>query len=170
MNPHLTLNIQRLQLSQLKPHPKNPRIHPEPGSPEWEALKASLTHDYFDPLVWNQRNGFLVSGHLRAKVLEAEGVESVDAVVVDYDEETHLARLVAANQQIGSFDDRSLADILAQCKEPALAGMTDAQLAAVLEQTVTDPTPPEDFKSVDENLPTEYRCPKCSYQWSGKPL
>ncbi|HOW67941.1 MAG TPA: hypothetical protein P5186_16240 [Candidatus Paceibacterota bacterium] len=170
MRKELKLTVKHLNIEQLKPHPKNPRIHPEPGSAEWESLKASLEHDYFDPIVWNERNECLVSGHLRAKVLEAEGVQSVDAVVVDYDEPTHEARMIAANQQVGSFDDGLLAELLANCQQPALAGMTDAQLAAVLEQTATDQVPPEDFKSVDESLPTEFRCPKCNYQWSGKPL
>jgi ParB-like chromosome segregation protein Spo0J len=170
MNKYLKLDIRKLPLTQLQPHPKNPRVHPEPGSPEWEALRVSLEHDYFDPIVWNERNGYLVSGHLRTKVLASQGVQSVDAVVVDYDEPTHEARLVAANRQIGTFDDLALADLLANCQQPALAGMTDEQLAAVLEQSGSDPAPPEDFKSVDENIATEYRCPKCNYQWSGKPL
>lgn len=168
MNSHLKLTIKELPLARLRPHPRNPRVHPQPGSPEWDALKASLAHDYFDPIVWNQRNGCLVSGHLRTKVLEAEGVESVDAVVVDYDEPTHLARMIAANRQVGEFDDGALAEILADCQTPALAGMTDAQVAALLAETA-EPTPPEDFTAVDENLPTEFQCPKCSYRWSGKP-
>jgi hypothetical protein len=169
MNPHLKLTLKTIPLSQLRPHPRNPRVHPSPGSPEWEALKASLEHDYFDPIIWNERNGFLVSGHLRTKVLEAEGVTSIDAVVVDYDEETHLARMVAANQQMGAFDEASLAEILTGCSAPALAGMTDEQVAAVLAEMSYEATPPEDFKTADENLPTDYQCPKCSYRWSGKP-
>lgn len=28
---------------------------------------------------------------------------------------------------------------------------------------------PDDFKEVDENIPTEFCCPKCNYKWSGKP-
>lgn len=168
MNQHLKLTVRKLPLSKLQPHPQNPRVHPSPGSPEWETLRASLEHDYFDPLVWNKRNGFLVSGHLRAKVLEAEGVESVDCVVVDYDEPTHVARMIAANQQVGEFDDGALAAILADCKEPALAAMTDAQVAAILADAA-EPAPPEDFRDVDENLPIEHVCPKCGFQWSGKP-
>ncbi len=29
--------------------------------------------------------------------------------------------------------------------------------------------PPTDFPDVDENIETAYQCPKCSYEWSGKP-
>jgi rubrerythrin len=34
-------------------------------------------------------------------------------------------------------------------------------------ELVDDPTPPEDFKEVDENIETEHSCPKCGYKWSG---
>ncbi len=168
MNKHLALTVKTLAIDQLKPHPRNPRVHPEHGSPEWETLKASLAHSYFDPIVWNERNGMLVSGHLRTKVLEAEGVESVDAVVVDYDEATHLARMIAANRQVGTFDDNALIGILAECKEPALAGLTDAQVAELIGNSQEVPVAPEEFPEVDEDLPTDFRCPKCSYRWSGK--
>ena len=29
-------------------------------------------------------------------------------------------------------------------------------------------TPPNDFQEFDENIETEYCCPKCGYEWSGK--
>ena len=73
-----------------------------------------------------------------------------------------------ANRQIGEFDDTALAAILADCKQPALAGMTDAQVAALLADAA-EPAPPEDFTDVDENLPIEHVCPKCGFAWSGKP-
>jgi hypothetical protein len=31
-----------------------------------------------------------------------------------------------------------------------------------------EPESPEQFPEVDENLPTEFKCPKCQYAWSGK--
>lgn len=108
------LNIERKKLSDLKPHPRNPRKHPKPGSAEWEVLKKSLEHDYFDPLVWNSRNGLLVSGHLRRKVMTQMGIKSADVVVVDYDENTHLARLLAANKGIGEDDQGPLSHILGE--------------------------------------------------------
>jgi hypothetical protein len=108
------LNVERMKLTQLKPHPKNPRKHPTKGSPEWEVLRKSLEHDYFDPLVWNRRNGMLVSGHLRRKVFTEMGVKQADVVVVDYDEPTHLARMIAANKSIGSDDLVRLGEIMGE--------------------------------------------------------
>jgi DnaJ-domain-containing protein 1 len=50
----------------------------------------------------------------------------------------------------------------------ALLAMLDGLMAADEEsELVDDPTPPEDFKEVDENIETEHSCPKCGYKWSG---
>lgn len=35
-----------LPLAELKPHPANPRKHPDPGSREWSVLEGSLKDDY----------------------------------------------------------------------------------------------------------------------------
>ena len=115
-----SLRVERKSLGELKPHPKNPRVHAEEGSQEWEALRRSLEHDYFDPLVYNERNGMLVSGHYRRKVFEVLGVEEVDVVVVDYDEPTHLARLMAANRQFGDWDEEAVADVVADIEKAGL--------------------------------------------------
>ena len=40
-----------------------------------------------------------------------------------------------------------------------------------LERLLTGPggdTPPDDFPVFDDDLPTEYKCPSCEYEWSGK--
>ncbi|HRJ09354.1 MAG TPA: hypothetical protein PK490_12270 [Prosthecobacter sp.] len=73
----------RMSLDELRPHPRNPRKHPEPGSKMWEIMKRSLDRSYFEPLVWNRRNGCLVSGHLRLKVLKEMGYAQADVSVVD---------------------------------------------------------------------------------------
>jgi len=132
-----TLTLVRLCLGDLKQHPRNPRKHPEPGTPQWEVLKASLERDYFDPLVVNQRNNTLVSGHFRHKVLIELGYTHADVSVVDYDEPTHLARLIAANQLLGEWEKDVLTalarDISAAGIEAALAGWDEKQMASRLD-------------------------------------
>ncbi len=145
-----SLLLRRVPIGELKPHPRNPRKHPAPGSAKWGVLSRSLASDYFDPLVWNERNGMLVSGHFRRAVLEAEGYESADVSVVDYDEETHLARMVAANQLLGEFEADMLAAIAGDLDEAgidaALAGFSPERLAALVEPPVIE----DDSEIVDE--------------------
>lgn len=138
-----SIDLRRFKVSDLKPHPRNPREHPKPGSPLWEVLKRSLDHDYFDPLVWNESNGFLVSGHLRLKLLAELGFALVDVSVVNYTEEVHYARMIAANKPLGEFEEQILAalatDIEAAGLDVALAGFEHKALLAMLEPpSVTD--------------------------------
>jgi len=92
------LRVERRKLRTLKAHSKNPRKHPKKGSDEWEALRVSLADQYFDPIVFNERNGMLISGHLRKKILIDDGFVEADCVIVDCDEETPVAFLAYVRQ------------------------------------------------------------------------
>jgi DNA modification methylase len=128
--------LENLPLVDLRPHPRNPREHPEPGTEGWEKLKKSLVDAYFDPVVWNRRNGLLVSGHLRRKVLLELGYTHAVAVVVDWDEPRHLAKMIAANQGAGKDDRSGLRTILEELQlggaDLALTGLPDVQISKLL--------------------------------------
>jgi hypothetical protein len=47
-----------------------------------------------------------------------------------------------------------------------LTGFSDKELAELLGGDSADA--PTGFAEYDENIPTEHKCPKCGYQWSGK--
>lgn len=115
----------RLPIGELKLHPRNPRKHPKKDSALWQVMVKSLEVDYFDPIVWNKRNGCLVSGHLRLKVLQEMGFTHVDVVVVDYDEVLHYARMIAANRFLGDWEEEILASLAREIE----AGGLDSALA-----------------------------------------
>lgn len=130
-----SLEVRRLPIDELRPHPRNTEIrkHPEKGSARWNVLAESIRHDYFDPVVFNLRNGFLVSGHLRTKVLADLGYSHVDAIIKSYDEPTHLARMMAANRLIGEDDVEGQKALLIDLRSVegfdfALAGLTTLEL------------------------------------------
>jgi ParB-like chromosome segregation protein Spo0J len=135
-----TLETKRVKLADLKPHPKNPRAHPKPGSAEWEALKKSLEADYFQPLVVNsgrtvkRLRSVIVSGHLRVKVLMAEGYTHADAVIVDYTEERHVQVMLRANNQTGEWDETMLAGLLKDIPDTELdlTGFGSAEIDRLL--------------------------------------
>lgn len=164
---HAGLIVRRINLADAAPHPDNPRNHPAKGTPEWEALRQSLLSDYFDPMVLNSRNGLLVSGHYRRKILLDEGFHSADMVVVDWDEPTHKARMIAANELLGRFDDAKLSAFLEEIKAGALAqaesGLTDERLAELLASC----TIPQNNQAIDETAlaETNMECPKCGFKW-----
>ncbi len=85
-----------------------------------------------------------------------------------------MAHLVADNRQaeLAEADEASLKALLGELKasdfDMELAGFDATTLEAIL-SGAGEPEPPADFTAVDENLPTEFKCPKYSYSWSGKP-
>ncbi len=148
------IKIERMKLADLQPHPRNPRKHPEPGSAEWATLKASLEHDYYDPLVWNRLNKKLVSGHLRTKVLIEAGYTEADVSVVEYDEETHIARMMSANKMTGENDLPGLKDLLQEIDTGAFDMDLTGFTADEIEKKITDfwiPDVEELLKELDLN-------------------
>ena len=115
------LNIVRLPLVDVNhPQPQTPRDIPPDDSEEIRVLDASLAHDYFDPVVWNRRNGLLVSGHVRVPRLLALGFTHADVSVVDYDDATHEARLLAGNDHSGKNNDDKLDALLTSLRTSAV--------------------------------------------------
>jgi hypothetical protein len=48
------------------------------------------------------------------------------------------------------------------------SGFGEADLASLLAET-KEPDAPEDFPEVGEGIDTEFKCPRCGYEWSGQP-
>ena len=111
----------------------NPRVPLEPGSAEYERIKASLTEfGLVEPLVWNQRSGNLVGGHQRLTVLEAMGETRVAVSVVDLDDDHERALNVALNNVTGIWDMAALTALLKPLSDDlvALTGFNLSDLRA----------------------------------------
>jgi ParB-like chromosome segregation protein Spo0J len=160
-------------LEKLVSNPRNPNQHP----PAQVALLAKvIAHQgWRSPVVVSTRSGFIVSGHGRYEAAKALGLTMVPVDYQDFTTEAdEWAHLVADNRlaELAEADGAALKEVLGELKAADfnmdLAGFDAEALAGIL-AGAPDPTPPEDFTAVDENLPTEFQCPKCSYRWSGKP-
>jgi ParB-like chromosome segregation protein Spo0J len=160
-------------LEKLVPNPRNPNQHPQS---QVALLAKVIAHQgWRSPVVVSTRSGFIVAGHGR---YEAAKVLGLSAVPVDYQdfatEADEWAHLVADNRlaELAEADESALKGLLAELK----AGDFDLDLAGfdavALEALLADPPQPEapdEFPEVDEDIPTEFHCPRCKYAWSGKP-
>jgi hypothetical protein len=146
------------------------------------------------PLIVDERTGKLVAGHGRLaalRKLRADQDEAPDGITVadgewqvpvvagwsSRDDDHAKAVAVADNRlsEVGGWDDRALAEILEEIGDvdPDLLNVTgwsandvDRLLASVVGDR---DKPPGEFPSYDEDIETQYSCPKCGYDWSGKP-
>ncbi|MCY9286775.1 ParB N-terminal domain-containing protein, partial [Bacillus licheniformis] len=107
------MNIREIPVEKINPAAYNPRIDLQPGDPEYEALKQSMTRfGAVEPLVWNERTGNLVGGHQRFKILIEENPKTLLVSVVNLDEAEEKALNLALNKISGDWDDYKLEQVL----------------------------------------------------------
>ena len=100
------MNIEKISMEKLLPAKYNPRKDLQPGDPEFEKLKRSITEfGYVEPIIWNKRTGVVIGGHQRLKVLQHLGYTEVDCVVLDIDEQKEKALNVALNKISGRMEN-----------------------------------------------------------------
>lgn len=171
------LRIEYVPLSEVAPAGKNPKRH------DLEAIKASMRRfGYVVPVTRDDRTGKLVAGHGRREALEemrrageepprrvrARGgewhVPVLRGVSFKTAEEAE-AYLLADNRlgELGGWDEGMVGEMV-RGLDPDLSAITGFDVSKF-----APPAPPEAFTAYDEGIEVEHRCPKCGYEWSGKP-
>ena len=145
------MEIQNMKVSDLKYAPYNPRKIDEK---ELAKLKRSISEfGYVEPIVWNQRTGFVVGGNQRLKALRELGIEEVDVVVVDLDDAKEKALNVALNKISGEWDFPKLKDLLTDIDTGDFdIELTGFDLDEIGELIAFDKEPEEDGFDVDAAL------------------
>ena len=175
-----------VDIDSLVPDPENARLHPEDNL---DAIVRSLDRFGQDqPLVVQKQGRIVRKGNGRLAAAKRLGWKTIAAVIVDEDNIDAAARAIADNRtaELAQWDERVLLKTMAAWKEAKPdAKTTDlgfredalAAMAARIQQQEAEQPPaelpvpeaPQDFPSVGEDLKTDYQCPSCKYQWSGKP-
>jgi ParB-like chromosome segregation protein Spo0J len=141
-----------------------------------DQIAESLTkHGQYRPLVVNAgthtgRPNEVLAGNHTLIAARNLGWNAVDVAVIDVDDAMAHSIIAADNRlaDLGEYDDESLVALLTSLDDLTGTGYTAEDLAKLL--AINDPAPePEEFPSYNEDLETEYECPKCHYQWSGSP-
>lgn len=152
----ICMRIEKKNITDLIPADYNPRKDLRPGDKEYEKLKRSI-HEfgYVDPLIWNQQTGRLIGGHQRLKVLKDMGIEDVDVVIVDMNEEKEKALNVALNKISGDWDKDKLmlliTDLQGEDFDVSLTGFDPEELDDLFKDDLKDDVKDDNF-DVDKEL------------------
>lgn len=106
-------------VSELVPHPLNPRTHPQS---QVDALDAALgTVGWIDRVKVNERTRRIVNGHARYELAIARGEPTVPVDWLDLDDEAELLALATFDPLtgLGINDDARLSALLAEVSAPA---------------------------------------------------
>ncbi len=150
------MQIEKKKVIDLVPADYNPRKDLKPEDKEYEKLKRSIDEfGYVDPLIWNKRTSRLVGGHQRLKVLKDMGIDEVDVVVVDMDEEKEKALNVALNKISGDWDKDKLmlliTDLQGEDFDVSLTGFDPEELDDLFKDDMKDGVKDDNF-DVDKEL------------------
>lgn len=142
--------IKSLPITSLKPADYNPRKDLQPGDPEYDKLKRSLTEfGYVEPVIFNQTTGRVVGGHQRLKVLADLGHTDVDCVIVELDDTRERALNVALNKISGDWDESKLALLIADLDasdfDVELTGFDEAEIQAMIGSLDDEDVADDDF-------------------------
>ncbi len=89
------LKIVNVKTEYLKPHPKNPRIHPDSAV---EKLDQSIKEFGWTNPVLVSKDGFVLAGHARLKAAEKAGIEEVPVIYLPLEGARAEAYMVADNR------------------------------------------------------------------------
>ena len=102
------MKIEKKKLTELKPAPYNPRQSTEKQE---KHLKESLEKfGVVEPIIFNQRTGYIVGGHFRVRELKKLGYKEVECVIVDLSEEDEKELNIRLNANTGEWDWEQLAN------------------------------------------------------------
>jgi ParB-like chromosome segregation protein Spo0J len=162
----LNESIEDVALSDLQPHPRNPRRG------NVEAIKELIAaNGWYGAVIAQRSTGYILAGNHRYLAAREVGAESLPTIYLDVDDATALRILLSDNRanDLASYDNDALSNILEEIRaaEGSLdgTGYTDEALEALIKETALGA--PQEFKEVDESLETEHTCPRCGYRWSG---
>lgn len=108
-----------VDVSLMNPAPYNPRVELTPMDREWRSIENSLdSFGYIEPIVWNERTGNIVGGHMRFKVLKERGrlPKEIGCIVVDLSEDDEKVCNMALNKATGLWDRKRLDSLLEDLK------------------------------------------------------
>lgn len=168
------MKLTKLKIEDLTEYPGNYNKHPESQLSE---LKRSLEDfgQFKNIVVWQNK---VIAGNGLVMAAKERGDSDIYAIDrSDLTQQQAESLLIADNEtaKLALPDMGDLSELLKGFDEPLdIPGVSEDLLNSLNfgsddEPGLNDKESPEDFPEYDEEIETEYCCPKCNYQWSGKP-
>jgi|APHM01.1.fsa_nt_gi Predicted transcriptional regulators len=159
---------ERVHIDSIQPHPANP------NDGDVASIAESIRQNgFYGRIVVRDSTGQILAGEHRWRAAQEVGLAEVPIERVECDDDTAMRILLADNRTAEKAErqDEPLANLLEHL-DTTTEGLTGTgydggDLDDLLDEL--DPAPPDDFDTFDEDIETDYCCPKCGYEWSGSP-
>ena len=107
------MEIEIVKINKLKPHPKNPRIHPDSAIDK--LVKSIKEYGWTNPVLVS-KDGFVLAGHARLKAAKKAGLDEVPVIYLPLSGNKAEAYMIADNklQDETDWDTLKLKDLLSE--------------------------------------------------------
>jgi len=164
--------IETVPTADLIPYARNARTH---SDEQVAQIAASIREFGFTNPVLIDKSGTIVAGHGRVLAARKLELPEVPCIRLGHLTPAQVRAYVLADNKLtlnGGWDAELLRSELLAVKEDgldlALTGFSEVELDRLI-SGLEEPEPPEEFAEAGEDIDTQYKCPKCDYEWSGKP-
>lgn len=163
------MNIQKININDLKMAEYNPRIELKKEDEEYKKIENSIKEfGYIEPVIVNE-DMTIIGGHQRINVLKDLGYTDIDCVVINVSKIKEKALNVALNKITGKWDYDKLNDVLNEIVnsseiEATLTGFSESEIEN-LDMDFIEDLLNEDYATTDRildkfavtfNIPKEY--------------
>jgi len=156
------VEIETVKLSSLRPHPANPRVHPD--SAIERLTKSIVEFGWTNPILVSEDN-YILAGHARLKAAEKAELDEVPIIRLPFSGDKALAYMIADNklQDMTEWDYPQLKDLIGQLDTGALnielTGFDESELEKLLVNRMppdAQPEPSGEQKTI---------CPNCGFEF-----
>ena len=156
------MEVKTVKISELKPHPKNPRVHPDSAI---DKLVRSIKEFGWTNPILVSADGYVIAGHARLKAAEKAGIEEVPVIYLPLEGAKAEAYLIADNrlQEEASWDYEMLANNLNDINAKGL----DVQITGFDTSFIDDMSQAYNAygDALEENQKTII-CPECGFEFN----
>ena len=166
---YASLSISKRRVDELIPHPLNPRFHPNSQIDKIVDWLSKV--GYYKSIVVQKNTNHILAGHGVLEGLKADDYTHVDVSEVDQPDKWAMALLAWDNKsgELSSWDQPNLIALEAELVEMDVPMESMGFEMGEIDSINDNPEAPDDFPEYDNSINTEYKCPKCGYDWSGAP-
>lgn len=165
------LKIKYVATELLQPYENNSRTHSEH---QIKQIVASVREFGFTNPILTDENHCIIAGHGRVLAAELLGIDKVPTITLEGLNEAQRAAYVIADNKLAlnaGWDFEALVSEINKLEvmdfNIDLLGFDVGEIAELI-GSIDKEEQLEDFVEFSDDIDTQHRCPKCSYEWSGK--
>ncbi len=139
------MKIEKIDIGDLRPHPRNSRAHPEI---EIQKLEKSIKKFGWTSPILVSADGYVLAGHARLEAAKRIGLKEVPGIRLDLKDAKAEAYMMADNriQEDSQWDLETLEEVMRDIKEPEMllaTGFEEEEIDNLLKMFDDDYTRPE---------------------------